>query len=176
MVTVKNTVCITTLKKKLDPPLSEGLLFLHAISRCDTISRPHGIGKVIILKKYVVLKNSTIIFKSLCSSKKDIERAEEKALLDIYCSAKSQNLNAARVEKFQVEVATSSVYGAPKKLPPTTDAASFHSYRTYHQVRVWRRNDLPPIDWGWVNSPNGLVPERMDQPAAPELLLKTIRW
>ena len=100
MVTAKNTVCITTLKKKLDPPLSEGLLFLHAISGCDTISTPHGIGKVIILKKYVVLKNSTTIFKSLCLSKEDIERAGEKALLDIYCSAKSQNLNAARVEKF----------------------------------------------------------------------------
>ena len=67
------------------------------------------------------------------------------------------------------------MYVAPEKLPSTTDATSCHSYRTYHQVQAWRGNDLPPVDWRWANSPNGLVPIRMDLPAAPEQLLKTIR-
>ena len=75
MVTVKNTVCITTLKKELGPPLLKGLLFLHAISGCDTTSRPHGIRKVTVLKKNAALKNSITIFMSPCSSKEDIERA-----------------------------------------------------------------------------------------------------
>ena len=41
MDTAKQTMCITTLKKKLDPTLSEVLLFLHALGVCDIISRPY---------------------------------------------------------------------------------------------------------------------------------------
>ncbi|KAK3753792.1 hypothetical protein QZH41_006474 [Actinostola sp. cb2023] len=110
-------VCITTLKKKLDPSLSEALLFLHAISGCDTTSRPHGIGKVTVLKKYAALKNSTYIFMSPSSSKEAIEKAGEKALLVIYGCPTSPNLNSARVKKFQVMVATSAglkPYGSSK--------------------------------------------------------------
>ena len=109
------------------------------------------------------------------SSREDIATAGEKALLEIYGTPKSPDLNAARVDKFQVKVANSPVYVAPEKLPPTTNAASFHSYRTYHQVQAWRGNDLSPLDWGWQESPNGFIPIRMDQPAAPEQLLKTIK-
>ncbi|KAK3735834.1 hypothetical protein QZH41_007479 [Actinostola sp. cb2023] len=129
-------VCITTLKKKLDPSLSEALLFLHAISGCDTTSRPHGIGKVTVLKKYAALKNSTYIFMSPSSSKEAIEKAGEKALLVIYGCPTSPNLNSARVKKFQVMVATSAEYVPPEKLPPTTEAASHHSHRTYHQIYI----------------------------------------
>ena len=175
MVTAKNKVCITNLKRKLTPSQAESLLFLHAISGCDTTSRPHGVGKITVLKKFEQLKDSAAIFMSHTSSREDIARAGEKALLEIYGTPKSPNLNAARVEKFQVKVANSSVYVAPEKLPPTTNAASFHSYRTYHQVQAWRGKDLSSLDWGWLDSPNGLIPVRMDQPAAPEQLLKTIK-
>jgi len=168
-------VCITTLKKKLDPSLSEALLFLHAISGCDTTSRPHGIGKVTVLKKYAALKNSTYIFMSPSSSKEAIEKAGEKALLVIYGCPTSPNLNSARVKKFQVMVATSAGYVPPEKLPPTTEAASHHSHRTYHQVQAWRENDVSSELWGWLASSAGLVPVRMAQPAAPERLLTTIR-
>ena len=51
MITAKHTECISTLKKKLDPHLSKSTLFLHAVSGCDTTSRPYGIGKVGVLKK-----------------------------------------------------------------------------------------------------------------------------
>lgn len=76
MVTSKQTVCITTLKKNLDPALSEALLFLHAVSGCDTTSRSYGIGKVTVLTKYAALKKSTSVFLSPSSSKEDIEKAE----------------------------------------------------------------------------------------------------
>ena len=36
MVTAKWTMCIIIWKKKLDPALSERILFLHALSGCDT--------------------------------------------------------------------------------------------------------------------------------------------
>lgn len=63
----------------------------------------------------------------------------------------------------------------PEKLPLTSDAASFQSYRTNHQVQAWRGNDLPSINWSWEESSVGFVPVRMSQSAAPESLLRTIK-
>jgi hypothetical protein len=57
MVAAKRTVCASTIKRRVDVKLSESLLFLHAVSGCDTTSRPHGIGKVGVLKKYAVKLN-----------------------------------------------------------------------------------------------------------------------
>lgn len=175
MVMSKQTVSINILKKKLDPFLSRGLLFLHAISGCNTTSRPYGIGKATVLKKVSALRNAIDTFMSPSSFKKDVETAGEKALLEIHGCQRAPSLNSARVERFQEKVVTSAGYVPPETLPPTTDAASFHSYRTYHQVQIWQGNDLPSTDWGWEESSVGLVPVRMSQSAAPESLLRTIR-
>ena len=61
MITAKHTVCISTLKKTVDPHLSKSTLFLHAVSGCDTTSRPYGIGKVGVLQKCKALENSTSV-------------------------------------------------------------------------------------------------------------------
>ena len=90
MVTAKQTVCLTTLKEKLDPSLSEGLLFLHAVSGCDTTSRPYGIGKVTVFRKFTELKNSISTFLNPNSSKEAIKEAGEKALLEIYSCSSSE--------------------------------------------------------------------------------------
>ena len=84
MITAKQNVCITTLSKRLDPLLTKNLLFLHAVSGCDTTSRPFGIGKVGVLKKYAALENSASTFMSPASSKSDIEKEGERALLIMY--------------------------------------------------------------------------------------------
>ena len=175
MVTSKQTACITTLKRNLDPRLSGALLFLHAFSGCDTTSRPYGIGKVTVLTKYTALQKSASVFISPSSSKEEIEKAGEDAMLVIYGSSTSLTLTAARVAKFLQKVATSTGFVSPEKLPPTNDASTLHSYRTYHQVQVWQGNDILPEDWGWKKSPAGLVPTQMTQLAAPEQLLTIIR-
>ena len=36
MITTKRNVCITTLSKRLHPLLTKNLVFLHAVSGCDT--------------------------------------------------------------------------------------------------------------------------------------------
>ena len=171
MITAKQNVCITTLSKRLDPLLTKNLLFLHAISGCDTTSRPFGIGKVGVLKKYAALENSASTFMSPTSSKSDIEKEGERALLIMYGCATVSSLSSARFDRFQVKVATSAGYVPPEKLPPTVDAERFHSLRTYHQVQTWRGNNLPPENWGWSTSPSGLVPFKMSKEAAPEQLL-----
>ena len=39
-------VDISILQKGIDPTLGSSLLFIHAMSGCDTTSKPYGIGKV----------------------------------------------------------------------------------------------------------------------------------
>jgi len=175
MVTSKQMISISTIKQRLDPTISASLLFLHAISGCDTTSRPFGIGKVTALTKHGVLKKAADVFMLPTSSKKDIEKAGADALLEIYGCTSLLSLNAARVTKFLVKVATSTQYVSPEKLPPTIDAAAFHSQRTYHQVQAWCGNDVSPEDWGWTTSSGSLYPVKMTEPAAPERLLKMIR-
>ncbi len=80
--------------------LSESVLFLHAMSGCDTTSRPYGIGKVTVLAKYATLKKFASIFMSSDSSREKIEKAGEDALLLIYGCTSSLNLSSARVTKF----------------------------------------------------------------------------
>ena len=121
MVAAKRTVCATTIKRRVDVQLSESLLFLHAISGCDTTSRPHGIGKVGVLKKYAALAESTATFMASESSKVAVEKAGERALLIMYGS-QVDDLKTARLQKFQTKVATAAGYVPPEKLPPTSDA------------------------------------------------------
>ena len=61
-------------------------------------------------------------------------------------------------------------------LPPTSDAAKYHSYRAYYQVQQWLGNELPPTEWGWtrISQNENLVPVVKDKPAAPQKVLKLI--
>ena len=111
---------------------------------------------------------------SSTSSKDEIISTGEKARLLVYAST-SQDLSGARVKKFQVKVATSAGIVPPEKLPPTTDAASFHSLRVYHQVQAWRGVNLPPENWGWELKRSGFYPIKLTKPAAPDQLLKIVR-
>ncbi len=127
--------------------------------------------KVTVLTKYASLKKVHVrLHVSMF-----IERRNCKGMLVIYGCTTSPTLCCARVAKFQLKVATSAGYVTPEKLPPTNDAAALHSKRTYHQVQVWRGNNMAPEDWGWKACSVGLQPIRMTQPAAPEGLLKIIR-
>ncbi|XP_050315527.1 uncharacterized protein LOC126750071 [Anthonomus grandis grandis] len=60
------------------------------------------------------------------------------------------------------------------RLPPTRNAARFHCLRTYQQVQKWLGNEKNPLDWGWIRSAQGLIPQLMTKPPAPQLLLNMI--
>ena len=108
------------------------------------------------------------------SSKVALEKAGERALLIMYGS-QAHDLKTARLQKFQTKVATAAGYVPPEKLPPTSDAARFHSHRVFLQVQAWKGNDLSPEEWGWARSSTGLIPVQMSEPAAPAQLLRNIR-
>ena len=77
---------------------------------------------------------------------------------------------------FCKKVAQGKTAVVPESLPPTSDAAKFHSMRVYHQVQVWKgKDDLCPKLWGWKCVENTLVPIALEQAPAPEALLKILR-
>lgn len=69
------------------------------------------------------------------------------------------------------------------KLIPTVDALGLHIQRVYLQVQFWLHRDgnidnpdheLYPGKWGWKVENHTLTPIRMNQPPAPENILKVI--
>ena len=113
----------------------------------------------------------------MCSSstKAEIENAGERSFLVIYGCAELASTDYARVEKFHQKVSTNTQYVSPEKLPPTSNASKFHSYRTYHQVQSWRGNVLSAEDWGWSSTSSGLYPIKLSKSPAPDQLLNIMR-
>jgi hypothetical protein len=76
-------------------------------------------------------------------------------------------------------MAASSKKGpAPEKLPPTENAAYYHSLRVHEQVLAWKNPKNEAVDpklWAWLLKDNKLWPIKMDIPPAPENILKFIR-
>ena len=72
------------------------LLFMHALSGCDTTSRLYGIGKGTILKKLksnVTLQQAALVFHNPMSTHTQVQEAGEKALVAIYNEKNSDSLN-----------------------------------------------------------------------------------
>ena len=105
MGTSRQIISITTLKNNLDHSLVRSLLFMHAISGCDTTSRPYGIGKVTVLSMYAALSRAADMF---LSAKSDIVKLGEKALLVIRGCTSSLTLNDSCVARLLQRVATST--------------------------------------------------------------------
>jgi hypothetical protein len=66
----------------------------------------------------------------------------------------------------------------PERLPPTENAAYFHSLRVHLQVLQWSMLSTDVVDpsWGWKRTESGLYePVAMEQEPAPAELLKVIR-
>ena len=97
--------------------------------------------KLSAIAKYEELEGCASLFLSEQQSHADIEQAGHQALVTFYgCS----DLNSGRVLKFTQKVISSSSYLPPERLPPTADAARFHSRRVYLQVQAWLGNNKEP--------------------------------
>ncbi|CAG2201575.1 unnamed protein product [Mytilus edulis] len=88
-----------------------------------------------------------------------------------------ESLDLQRYRKFASKVLVGNIYVQVHSLPPTSNAAKFHSLRTFYQSKIWIQDDVEihPIYWGWYTSGNKLLPIRSTLPPAPDKLLKTIR-
>ncbi|CAG2248999.1 unnamed protein product [Mytilus edulis] len=130
------------------------LPFVHAITGCDTTSRLHGIGKPAVLKKIKSdrhLQTQGEVFLMESMGKDDVCKAGVEALVNLYGGMPVQTL------------------------PPTSDAAKFHSMRVYLQCQYWRgktAEEMDPLKWGWTLKNEKLFPIEMTKQPAPEFLLK----
>ena len=64
-----------------------------------------------------------------------------------------------------------------QSLPPTTNAARFHSLRVYLQCQYWLNKiirEMDPTAWGWTIRKENLFPIEMSQKPAPDFLLEII--
>ena len=108
------------------------------------------------------------VFKKDDATHDEIAQAGEKLLLGLYGAVADTNtLNMQRYIMYCQQLARKRL-SSPEVLPPTSDAAKYHSYRTYLQVQQWLGNAvIIPTYWGWRKDDGQLSPIEMQK-----LLLK----
>ena len=130
-------------KEQLGKEVCRNLLFLPAITGCDTTSRLYGVGKATALKKcenVLHFKEQANVF-SCHSAVSDVVTAGEKALVSLFGGKLGVGLNAlrSRYQRYFEKLASKTSHIEPQNLPPTAAAARFHSLRVYLKVKQWQR-------------------------------------
>jgi len=174
---------IKDMQAKLATSVKSHILIAHAITGCDTVSALYSMGKKKIVtvlsdndKDYSFLD----VFKKVDATKDEVAHAGEKLLLALYgANGSDDSLNKLRYTFYCKQLAkkclTSQEGFQLQKLPPTSDAAKYHSYRAYLQVQQWQGNpDIIPTDWGWCFNDGKISPIIMDSEVAPGRILKLI--
>ena len=157
----------------------QNLLFLHAVTGCDTTSVLFRQGKKKAFKLLTEkgdLAMEVTVFNRATANHEDVSLAGENFLLALYGGTKFSTLDEYRYYAYKRTIASNSVSSTfhLATLPPTSAAPRQHSFRTYLQVQQWLGNELPPTEWGWQLLNNIFVPVPTDLPAAPEKLMKLI--
>ncbi|KAI4493650.1 hypothetical protein M0804_001826 [Polistes exclamans] len=158
------------------PKCQNYILFLHAITGCDTSSAMYRRGKTSVFKLFEKndLTNCAKVFTKIDSTPQTIITEGIRFLLAVYgapkkitCINKYRNLTFVKNTRNKKQIQLSC-------LPPKSASAIQHLYRVYYQVQTWLDNQLNPEDWGWKLIDNTLEPIKTLLPPAPEKLLNTI--
>ena len=159
-------------------------LFLHAISRCDTTSALFRQGKkkaVKIIENKGDLHPFVVLFYKINSHPEEIAEAGEKFLLQLYGAPKMivslDDLRYKRFQKASKKSLQSEVNMAT--LPPTSSASKQHSFRVYYQIQQWLlpatyefTDVINASKWGWERKNGMLSPIGSLKHVAPDELLK----
>ena len=157
------------------------LPFVHALSGCDTSARFYGIGKSVALKKCMTSKHfreQGEMFLSSNVEQEAIINAGEEAISSLYNGLPFEGLKVLRWRKFASKTVQNRMTPViVQSLPPTPNAASFHSLRTYLQCQIWEgdQTERNPENWGWCIENNKFSPMKMTLPPAPDNLLSIIK-
>ncbi|GBM96679.1 hypothetical protein AVEN_69287-1 [Araneus ventricosus] len=152
------------------------LLFIHAISGCDTTSALFGQSKnkfISLFLKHEELLNAAATFLNPQATTEQVTGAGENVLVALYGGdPATQSLDELRYQSF-VKAAAKTKFNLAR-LPPTTDAAQLLAMRIYHQVQTWLGNEKDPLKWGWMHTPSGLFPKKAEKDPETESLLQCI--
>lgn len=156
--------------------LKDGILFLHAISGCDSTSSTYRKGKTTcfnLFKKHEDLLDIANVFSNSESTHEAVAEACNRYFLRLYgASSTETSLNFYRYKLFTKLMC--KVKPDISTLPPTEGAARQHAYRVYHQIQLWLGNQLPPELWGWRFEHTHLIPIKTKEPIAPAEVLRLI--
>lgn len=145
------------------------LPFMHALCGCDTTSRLNTIGKGSCIEKTV---SSSSVQCHSCLTNPLMRKSKGQEKEQSFSSsvlARAVHLLMSWERKSSRE---KSSRGEKRKLPPTSDAAEYHSLRVYHQTQTWLGNS---DDCGWKRNGKNSIPCTIDNSPAPDALPKVIR-
>ena len=171
---------INRLKVILGNDLCSQLLFIHAITGCDTTSRIFGVGKKATFQKLVkgdsVLQSCSNEFISPNQTRAIIEDLGSKAMAVLFGGKCTESLASLRYNILVKKVSSAKSFVTPERLPPTASSTKFHCLRAYYQIMVWteQEGDMDVTNWGWKLEENSLIPIMSEMNAAPDILLKMI--
>ena len=171
---------INRLKDILGHDLCSQLLFIHAMTGCDTTSRIFGVGKKSAFQKLV--KGDPVL--QSCANAFTIPNQTTQIIEDLGCQMMSflfggkhaHSLDTMRYNILCKKVVSSSSFVTPERLPPTESATKLHCCRVYYQIMVWMgmEEGMDPMKWGWKLLDNRFVPLMSRMNAAPDSLLQVI--
>ena len=171
---------INHLKEVLGLDVCSQLMFIHAMTGCDTTSRIFGVGKKTVFHKLV---NGDPVLRAFGNAF-TVPNQTTEVINDLGCQAMAvlfggkciDSLATMRYNIFSKKVVSASSTVTPERLPPTESATKFHCRRAYYQVMVWMGTEdgMDALDWGWTLQYNRFVPLMSTMNVAPDSLLKVI--
>lgn len=156
--------------------VKQNLLFLHAISGCDTTSAFYRQGKlkfVQLLEKNTALQEAVKIFHHADADPEDLISAGQLFLAALY----SPKADETSLDKIRHEIFSKSIIKPTfnlASLPPTNAAAAQHILRVYLQIQGWYDRPKDPLSWGWRRTDLGLLPTMNTKDPAPAEILNTV--
>lgn len=175
---------IQAMQRSIGEEACKTLLFVHALTGCDTTSALFG-------------KSKSSAFKSITKSKKLCEWAShfgssedittKDYLIDIGCkfieslygsNSEGSKLNILRYELYIRKIASAEKEFDIARLPPTENAAKYHLLRVHLQCFIWKNLNMPSPDptlWGWQLVEGEFQPILTDLSPAPDKLLNLIK-
>ena len=147
------------------------LLFVHAMTGCDTTSAMFGVGKTkafAVLQALEELSARVLMFGDFTTPKYVLFEVGETFLSALY-GGREGSLDALRYRQF-----TSPKYVTLERMPPTSRACYYHCLRVYQQVVTWcaLQSLLCPDEFGFKLENGAHVPIITDKAPAPSEMLR----
>ncbi len=161
--------------------MSEGLLFFHAFTGCDTVSSFHGIGKKTAWNIWQKHPEFNTVFEHLSYCPNDVS-THDLTLLERFTtllynrSSQLSSVNTARLQLF------SQKNRQIENIPPTQSSllqhakrAAYQSGHIWGQASTWNPSIPSPKDWGWLQQDDRWIPHWTALPEAAKACRELIK-
>ena len=152
--TKKNRIWdIKVTQSELGADICNNIVFIRAISGCDTTSILYGLGKGLSLKRITsraLFRNKAETLCKKDATVDDVIDAGEAAIVCLYNGKEGDNLDGLRYAKFCDKVATNQVHIRPQTLPPTLCSSDIPQYASVPAgtAVVGCLCNIKETDWG----------------------------